>query len=129
MTSSRTRGAIISGVVKKSNRDNVILDLGSNAEAVIFRDDMLCPVDLPSRRPYPWPALRRASGSPWFPAVRRPLQPDFLKELFRIRKCRNRRRMIEIMGAARDHEFPRQDRGEDQRSSYRPDRCLYRHAW
>ena len=34
-------GTIISGVVKKSNRDNVILDLGSNAEAVIFRDDML----------------------------------------------------------------------------------------
>ncbi len=68
-------GTIISGVVKKSNRDNVILDLGSNAEAVIFRDDMLPRETFRPGRPCPWPALRCSSGSPWFPAVCQPFQP------------------------------------------------------
>lgn len=34
-------GEIVTGVVKKVNRDNISLDLGSNAEAVILREDML----------------------------------------------------------------------------------------
>lgn len=34
-------GEIITGVVKKVNRDNITLDLGNNAEAVILREDML----------------------------------------------------------------------------------------
>ena len=34
-------GEIITGVVKKVNRDNISLDLGNNAEAVILREDML----------------------------------------------------------------------------------------
>ncbi len=32
-------GEIITGVVKKVNRDNISLDLGNNAEAVILRED------------------------------------------------------------------------------------------
>ncbi|STQ78586.1 N utilization substance protein A [Hafnia alvei] len=35
------QGEIVTGVVKKVNRDNISLDLGSNAEAVIGREDML----------------------------------------------------------------------------------------
>ena len=34
-------GELVTGVVKKVNRDNIIIDLGNNAEGVIFRDDML----------------------------------------------------------------------------------------
>ncbi|ATP89773.1 transcription termination factor NusA [Aeromonas caviae] len=95
-------GTIISGVVKKSNRDNVILDLGSNAEAVIFRDDML-----PRETFRPGDRIRgllyavrpEARGSQLF--VSRS-SPDFLKELFRIEVPEIGEEMIEIMGAARD---------------------------
>ncbi len=95
-------GTIISGVVKKSNRDNVILDLGSNAEAVIFRDDML-----PRESFRPGDRIRgllyavrpEARGSQLF--VSRS-SPDFLKELFRIEVPEIGEEMIEIMGAARD---------------------------
>ncbi len=82
-------GTIISGVVKKSNRDNVILDLGSNAEAVIFRDDML-----------PRETFRRATASvvcstpcvrgPWFPAVRQPFQPGLPERAVPHRSTGNR---------------------------------------
>jgi len=34
-------GELVTGVVKKSSRESVILDLGNNAEAIIYRDDML----------------------------------------------------------------------------------------
>ena len=34
-------GELITGVVKKASRDSVILDLGNNAEAIIYRDDLL----------------------------------------------------------------------------------------
>ncbi|PJG59077.1 transcription termination factor NusA [Aeromonas cavernicola] len=95
-------GSIISGVVKKSTRDNVILDLGSNAEAVIFRDDML-----PRETFRPGDRVRgllyavrpEARGSQLF--VSRS-SPDFLKELFRIEVPEIGEEMIEIMGAARD---------------------------
>lgn len=95
-------GTIISGVVKKSNRDNVILDLGSNAEAVIFRDDML-----PRETFRPGDRIRgllyavrpEARGSQLF--VSRS-SPDFMKELFRIEVPEIGEEMIEIMGAARD---------------------------
>ncbi len=41
ISSARHEGEIITGVVKKVNRDNITLDLGNNAEAVILREDML----------------------------------------------------------------------------------------
>nr|BET44866.1 MAG: transcription termination factor NusA [Candidatus Aschnera chinzeii] len=37
----KQQGAIITGMVKKINRDFIILDLGNNAEAIILKDDML----------------------------------------------------------------------------------------
>ena len=95
-------GTIISGVVKKSNRDNVILDLGSNAEAVIFRDDML-----PRETFRPGDRIRgllyavrpEARGSQLF--VSRS-SPDFLKELFRIEVPEIAEQLIDVMAAARD---------------------------
>ncbi|WP_367670495.1 transcription termination factor NusA [Sodalis-like secondary symbiont of Drepanosiphum platanoidis] len=35
------KGKIITGIAKKINRENIILDLGNNAEAIIKREDML----------------------------------------------------------------------------------------
>lgn len=35
------KGDIITGIVKKINRDSIVLDLGNNAEALIIKEDML----------------------------------------------------------------------------------------
>lgn len=66
-------GEIITGVVKKVNRDNISLDLGNNAEAVILREDML-PRENFRRRPRSWRALFRSPGSAWRATVRHPFQ-------------------------------------------------------
>jgi transcription termination factor NusA/transcription termination factor NusA, C-terminal duplication len=95
-------GSIITAVVKKLNRDNVILDLGSNAEGVLYRDDML-----PRESFRPGDRVRgllaavrpEARGSQLF--VSR-THPDFLKELFRIEVPEIGEEIIEIRGAARD---------------------------
>ncbi len=95
-------GTIITAVVKKLNRDNVILDLGSNAEGVLYRDDML-----PRESFRPGDRVRgllaavrpEARGSQLF--VSR-THPDFLKELFRIEVPEIGEEIIEIRGAARD---------------------------
>ena len=35
------QGELVTGVVKKATRDAIVIDLGNNAEAVIYREDML----------------------------------------------------------------------------------------
>ena len=35
------KGTIVTGIVKKIHRDNILLDLGDNAEGIILREDML----------------------------------------------------------------------------------------
>lgn len=95
-------GELISGIVKKTTRDNVILDLGNNAEAVIFREDML-----PRETVRPGDRVRgllhavrpEARGAQLF--VSR-THPDFLIELFRIEVPEIGEEMIEVKGAARD---------------------------
>ncbi|WP_417614750.1 transcription termination factor NusA [Oceanisphaera sp.] len=95
-------GEIITGVVKKATRDNVILDLGNNAEAVIFREDMLPRETFRSGdrvRGLLYAVRPEARGAQLF--VSRS-NPDFLKELFRIEVPEIGEEIIEIMGAARD---------------------------
>lgn len=95
-------GTLVSGIVKKATRDNVLLDLGNNAEAVIFRDDML-----PRESVRPGDRVRgllfaarpEARGAQLF--VSRS-HPDFLIELFRIEVPEIGEEMIEVKGAARD---------------------------
>jgi len=95
-------GSIITAVVKKLNRDNVIMDLGNNAEGVMYRDDML-----PRESFRPGDRIRgllaavrpEARGAQLF--VSR-THPDFLKELFRIEVPEIGEEIIEIKGAARD---------------------------
>lgn len=95
-------GELITGVVKKASRDSVILDLGNNAEAIIYRDDML-----PREVFRPGDRVRgllyaikpEARGAQLF--VSR-TKPEMLIELFRVEVPEIGEEMLEIRGAARD---------------------------
>lgn len=96
------KGELITGVVKRMNRDNILLDLGGNAEAVIFRDEML-----PRENFRPGDRLRgllfdvrpEARGAQLFMTR---TQPEMLIELFRLEVPEIAEEMIDLMGAARD---------------------------
>ncbi|MFT8212096.1 MAG: transcription termination factor NusA [Symbiopectobacterium sp.] len=95
-------GDIVTGVVKKVNRDNISLDLGNNAEAVISREDML-----PRENFRPGDRIRgvlysvrpEARGAQLFVSRSR---PEMLVELFRIEVPEIGEEVIEIKAAARD---------------------------
>ncbi|MDY3589412.1 transcription termination factor NusA [Enterobacter asburiae] len=100
-------GEIITGVVKKANRDNISLEIKSeglpgNAEAVILREDML-----PRENFRPGDRIRgvlyavrpEARGAQLF--VTRS-KPEMLVELFRIEVPEIGEEVIEIKAAARD---------------------------
>lgn len=100
-------GEIITGVVKKVNRDNISLEIKSeglpgNAEAVILREDML-----PRENFRPGDRIRgvlyavrpEARGAQLF--VTRS-KPEMLVELFRIEVPEIGEEIIEIKAAARD---------------------------
>ena len=100
-------GEIITGVVKKVNRDNISLEIKSeglpgNAEAVILREDML-----PRENFSPGDRIRgvlyavrpEARGAQLF--VTRS-KPEMLVELFRIEVPEIGEEVIEIKAAARD---------------------------
>ena len=95
-------GDIVTGVVKKVNRDNISLDLGNNAEAVIGREDML-----PRENFRPGDRIRgvlysvrpEARGAQLFVSRSR---PEMLVELFRIEVPEIGEEVIEIKEAARD---------------------------
>ncbi|MBB1271759.1 MULTISPECIES: transcription termination factor NusA [Psychromonas] len=95
-------GELITGVVKRMTRDSILLDLGNNAEAVIFRDEML-----PRENFRPGDRLRgllfavrpEARGAQLFMTR---TQPEVLVELFRLEVPEIAEEMIDLMGAARD---------------------------
>ncbi|MDD1794106.1 transcription termination factor NusA [Enterovibrio makurazakiensis] len=95
-------GELITGIVKKVNRDVIIVDLGNNAEAAIQRDDQL-----PRENFRPGDRVRgllyavrpEARG---FQLFMTRSKPEMLIELFRIEVPEIGEEMIEIMGAARD---------------------------
>ena len=101
-------GEIITGVVKKVNRDNISLEVrpndgsNTNAEAVIIREDML-----PRENFRPGDRIRgvlyavrpEARGAQLF--VRRS-KPEMLIELFRIEVPEIAEEVLEIKAAARD---------------------------
>ena len=95
-------GELITGVVKKASRDSIILDLGNNAEAIIYRDDMLPrevfrPGD--RARGLLYAIKPEARGAQLF--VSR-TKPEMLMELFRVEVPEIGEEMLEIKGAARD---------------------------
>lgn len=90
-------GEIVTGVVKKVNRDNISLEIKSegmagNAEAVILREDMLPREKLPSWRPYSRRAVCCSPGSAWRAAVRHPFQAGNADRTVPHRSAGNRRR-------------------------------------
>ncbi|MDW7549799.1 transcription termination factor NusA [Pseudoalteromonas peptidolytica] len=96
------KGELVTGVVKKATRDAIVIDLGNNAEAVIYREDML-----PRESFRPGDRVRgllyevkpEARGAQLF--VTRS-KPEMLMELFRIEVPEIGEEMIELKGAARD---------------------------
>lgn len=95
-------GELITGIVKKVNRDNVILDLGNNAEAVLYREDMI------QRETFRPGDRVRAYLYAVRPEVRGPqlfvsrTKPEMLVELFRIEVPEIGEEMLDILAAARD---------------------------
>lgn len=95
-------GEIITAQVKKVNRDNILLDLGSNAEAVILREDMLPRENFRSGdriRGVLYAVRPEARGAQLF--VTRS-KAEMLIELFRIEVPEIGEELIDIKGAARD---------------------------
>ncbi|CUX97041.1 transcription termination factor NusA [Candidatus Hoaglandella endobia] len=95
-------GEILTGVVKKVNRDSISLDLGNNAETVIGREDML-----PRENFRPGDRIRgvlyavrpEVRGAQLFISRSR---PEMLVELFRIEVPEIGEEIIEIKAVARD---------------------------
>ena len=95
-------GDLVTGVVKRVERGNVYLDLGSNAEAIITRDEMIPreavrPGD--RLRGYLYEVSAEQRGPQLF--VSR-VAPKFLIELFKLEVPEVGQGLIEILAAARD---------------------------
>ncbi|MDK9762611.1 transcription termination/antitermination protein NusA [Vibrio sp. D420a] len=95
-------GELVTGVVKKVNRDTIILDLGNNAEAVILRDDQL-----PRENFRPGDRVRGllykvAPEARGFQLFITRSKPEMLAELFRVEVPEIGEELIELKGAARD---------------------------
>src|SRR3990167_9242470 len=96
------KGELVSGVVKKVTRDNVVLDLGNNVEAIIPREEMIPrEVVRPNDRirGYLYDVRYELRGAQLFVSRTR---PDMLIELFKIEVPEIGEEVIEIKSAARD---------------------------
>lgn len=95
-------GELVMGVVKRTERSGVFLDLGGNAEAFIPREDMIARETVrPNDRLRGF--LREVRTEPRGPQlfVSR-TAPEFLIEMFKLEVPEVGQGMIDIMGAARD---------------------------
>ncbi len=95
-------GELVTGIVKRVERGNVYMDLGGNAEAIIYREEMI-----PREAVRPGDRLRgylhdvrtEQRGPQLF--VSR-VAPEFLVELFKLEVPEVGQELIDILGAARD---------------------------
>ena len=96
------RGQLISGVVKRVERGNVLVDLGGNIEAMVAREDMIArePVRNGDRIRGWLKDVRHEPRGPQIFLSR--TAPEFLIELFRLEVPEVGQGVIEIKGAARD---------------------------
>jgi len=95
-------GELVTGVVKRVERGNVIIDLGNNAEGLISREDMIPrePIRSGDRvRGYLYEVSSEMRG-PQLLISR--VSPEFLIELFKLEVPEVGDELIEILGAARD---------------------------
>jgi N utilization substance protein A len=95
-------GELVTGVVKKAERGQILLDLGANAEAMVSRDDMIPRESVRSGdrlRGYLYDVRSEPRGPQLF--VSRTC-PELLIELFKLEVPEVGEGLIDIMGAARD---------------------------
>ena len=95
-------GEIISGTVKKVTRDNVIVDLGNNAEALLAREDIIAreTFRVGVRLRALLKEIRTENRGPQLILSR--TAPQMLIELFRIEVPEIAEGLIEVMAASRD---------------------------
>ena len=121
-------GTLVSGVVKRIDRNGIYVDLGSNAEGFVPRTDMIVREQLkPQDRVKAF--LKEVRAEPRGPQLfLTRTAPEFLIELFKLE--------VPEVGPGHDPDprrgarsrDPRQDRGQEQRSAHRSGRRLRRHA-
>jgi transcription termination/antitermination protein NusA len=95
-------GEIVIGTVKKVNRENIVIDLGNNADAVLYREEMLPRENFrvgDRIRSLLHAARAEARGAQLFLSRTR---PEVLTTLFRIEVPEVDEELIEIKAAARD---------------------------
>jgi N utilization substance protein A len=95
-------GELVTGIVKRVERGNVYLDLGGNAEAIIYREDMIPreAVRAGDRLRGYLKEVRSESRGPQLFISR--VMPEFLIELFKLEVPEVGQGLIDIVGAARD---------------------------
>ncbi len=95
-------GEMVSGLVKRVDRNGIFVDLGGNAEAFISREDMIPrePVRPQDRIKGLLREVRSEQRGPQLFLTR--TSPQFLVELFKIEVPEVGQDLIKILGAARD---------------------------
>jgi N utilization substance protein A len=95
-------GTLVSGIVKRVDRNGVFVDLGSNAEGFIARDQMIPrePVRSQDRIKAYLAEVRSEQRGPQLFLTR--TAPEFLIELFKLEVPEVGQGLIQILGAARD---------------------------
>ncbi len=96
------KGQLVTGIVKKSDRGTILLDLGGNAEALVPRDHVIPRESVRAGdrlRGYLFDVRAEAKGPQLF--VSR-TAPELLIELFKLEVPEVGEGVIQILGAARD---------------------------
>jgi N utilization substance protein A len=95
-------GTLVSGIVKRVDRNGIFVDLGSNAEGFIARDQMIPrePVRAQDRIKAFLQDVRSEPRGPQLFLTR--TAPEFLIELFKLEVPEVGQGLIQILGAARD---------------------------
>ncbi|MHB1872215.1 MAG: transcription termination factor NusA [Steroidobacteraceae bacterium] len=95
-------GTLVSGVVKRVDRNGIYIDLGSNAEGFVPRSDMI-PREQVKAQDRIKAFLREVRSEPRGPQLfLTRTAPEFLIELFKLEVPEVGQGLIQILGAARD---------------------------
>ncbi|MFC4308104.1 transcription termination factor NusA [Steroidobacter flavus] len=96
------QGTLVSGIVKRVDRNGVFVDLGGNAEGFIARDQMIPrePIRSQDRVKAYLADVRSEQRGPQLFLTR--TAPEFLIELFKLEVPEVGQGLIQILGAARD---------------------------
>jgi len=95
-------GQLVSGVVKRVDRNGIYVDLGNNAEGFVSRSDMI-PREMAKPQDRIKAFLREVRSEPRGPQLfLTRTAPEFLIELFKLEVPEVGQGLIQILGAARD---------------------------